>query len=168
MEKLDSMNVILIIITAFYLAKKIFMYIRYKKSGEIMLKVKLQRDFITKLIWIVIATVGVVPVAKLYLSGISLPTEEIKNTIVWVFFIIIVSYIETLAPKITEGGITASGDFWDWKNINSCKWSLGEKSILLIEAKSTFILFKYPTSLIWRVLPEQKLSINNLLKGKMK
>jgi len=167
MKKLDSTVLIVTIIVIFYITNKISMYIRYKKSGKIMLRVKLKKDFLVNVIWGATALVLFVPTVGQFFKGNSISFENLRNPILWACFIIIIAFIENQAPKITEGGILSSGKFWGWKDINSCKWEGREEKILSIDAKSALILIKYPTIVRWRVIPEQKLSINNLLKNKM-
>ena len=168
MQKIDPVNATLAILIAFYIAKKVSMYIKYKKSGKIMLQIKLKKDILGKVIWVVIAGAWALPVVRLYLSGSVVSPERIKSAIFWVCFIGIVGYIETQTPKITEGGITASGNFWSFKDINFCKWSPGEATVLSIEVRNALLLLKYPTTLRWRILPEQKSNISSLMKGKIK
>jgi hypothetical protein len=168
MQKIDPVNAMLAILIAFYIAKKVSMYIKYKKSGKIVLQVKLKKDILGKAIWVVIAGIWALPVVRLYLSGSVVPPERIKSAIFWVCFICIAGYIETQTPKITEGGITASGNFWRFKDINFCKWSPGETMVLSIEVRKSLLLLKYPATLRWRVLPEQKADISRLMKGKIK
>ena len=168
MQNLDPLTILLTILISFYAAIKVFMYIRYKKSGKVILKVKLQKDVIMKFIWVAIAAVWLVPIIRTYLSGGVVTPEIIKTTIIWVIFISIVAYIENKPPMITEGGIMASGNFWSWKEVKSCNWKPGKASILLIEAKRAKYILRLATVLTWRVSEDQKQSITNLLKSKIK
>ena len=168
MLKLNEMNVIFTILIAIYIIRKISMYIRYKKSGKIVLQVKLQKDIFAVLIWVVVAGIIVVPTVKLYLSGNFVPPKRVEDAILWVCFIIIVAIVESQTPKITEGGIASSGKFWSWQDISSCSWENVEKDILSIDTINKLIVFKYPSVLRWRVMREQKVIISNLLKSKMK
>ena len=168
MQNFDPTNALFATLIALYMANKVYIYIRYKKSGKIMLQVKLQKDIISKLLWVIVACALVFPVVRLYISGKAVPPASIKSAILWVCFISIVAFIETQAPRITEGGIKASGKFWTWKDIISCKWNNSEGNDLSIEIKGAFLLLKYPITLRWRVSPEQRLSISRLMKGKMK
>jgi hypothetical protein len=168
MQNLDPLTILLTILISFYAASKVFMYIRYKKSGKVILAVKLQKDVIIKFIWIAVAAVWLIPIIRTYLSGGTVTPEKLKSTIIWICFIGIVAYIENKPPKITEGGIMASGNFWSWKEVKSCNWRPGKVSVLLIEAKRAKYILRLATTLTWRVSPEQKQSITSLLKDKIK
>lgn len=168
MQKFTSTNMFITILILIYMIIKISMYIKYKKSGKIMLKVKLKKDLFAKLIWVIIGVVLVVPEIRLYLSGNVVLLEAIRKTILWVFFITVVAVIETQTPKITEGGIASNGKFWNWKDVSSCRWEKVEGDVLSVDTINKLIFFKYPSVLRWRILPEQKLILSKLMKNKMK
>jgi len=161
----ESFYIIVLFLIGIYVLNKLFMYIRYKRSGKLVYKVQYKLDVLYIIVWGIIAFAWWIPVLMDLFKGNNVEGYRITNGIIWVVLMVVVSLVEAIKPKITEGGIYASGNFWSWREVQDCYWLKNDSNRLLVEVTSRMLFVKYPTALRWRVESKEKLKVENIIKA---
>jgi len=156
-------NLFLFFLVVYFVANKLTMYIRYKRSGKIILKVESKTDVLYIIVWGIIAFLWWIPILIDVFNGRSIDTSKITIGICWVIFILLLACVQSVKPIVTEGGLYARGQFWKWNAVRACYWDKHDRDRLMIEVPVRRALFKSISPLSWKIEKKDKLKVENAI-----
>lgn len=167
---IESFYILLLILAIGLALNIIYLYIKGRKSGEVILNIEYKKRYLNIVIWIALGLFwlwfGISGIIKGYSYNFY------KDGIMIIFWIILIGtqlFKELEKRKITEGGIIAEGQFWSFEDIDACKWYKDKcgNFILVMNVKS-HIFFMRPRSRVqWVIEKGQQANIDNILKKKI-
>lgn len=164
---IESFYILLLILVLGLALNMIYLYIKGKKSGNVIYNIRFKKSYLNIAIWIALALLwlwfGMKSIFKGY--GFNFYNDGIM-VFFWIVLISTQLFKELQKRLITEGGIIAEGQFWPWEDVDSYKWykDKDDNFILIMNAKSHIFFVNRKERVQWVIERDEQINLDNILK----